>query len=501
RKSLINLISTPRRDDDFVQTSFQECCFDHGLNYDCKIRGAKHRQIVMDWKRRKTVTPIWRPLCTQSSSSQECLAKELQVGEDGKLEDGHAQTQDTREDGEASTGHAEPTFSSKAFQDSDKGRAPEGESVPSEEKHSISVEVGASLMRFIKGKGGSIQKSIEEEMEVKVIFPSSKKEDFIVIEGISAESVSRAAERIQVIIDKAVKSPNLDYSHFISLPLAIYPELVDKLLNFQKSVLGTNNANENENLDSDLNGDSSEDEDKDRELDGASDVTVKLNIASDTERVKVDLTNIPRVSYPTRASRPSELKASEPSALSELGIEKSIFIKPKMFHLTVLMLKLWNKDRVDAAVEVLQSVSSKVLEALDNRAVSVRLKGLECMRGSLAKARVVYAPIEEIGGEGRILRACQVIVDAFVEAGLVLEKDAQQKLKLHATVMNARHRKREKRTRKLDSFDARGIFEQFGSEEWGVYLIREAHLSQRFVYDENGYYHCCTSIPFPKEGN
>ncbi|VFQ91633.1 unnamed protein product, partial [Cuscuta campestris] len=22
--------------------------------------------------------------------------------------------------------------------------------------------------------------------------------------------------------------------------------------------------------------------------------------------------------------------------------------------------------------------------------------------------------------------------------------------------------------------------------------------SQRFVYDENGYYHCCASIPFPE---
>lgn len=37
-----------------------------------------------------------------------------------------------------------------------------------------------------------------------------------------------------------------------------------------------------------------------------------------------------------------------------LGVEKSIFIKPKTFHLTVLMLKLWNKDRVEAAAEVLR---------------------------------------------------------------------------------------------------------------------------------------------------
>lgn len=69
----------------------------------------------------------------------------------------------------------------------------------------FSIQVGASLIRFIKGKGydilqgisfrlkiyvlctyfitlpirGSTQKNIEEEMGVTIIFPSSKKEDSI----------------------------------------------------------------------------------------------------------------------------------------------------------------------------------------------------------------------------------------------------------------------------------------------------------------------------------
>lgn len=32
----------------------------------------------------------------------------------------------------------------------------------------------------------------------------------------------------------------------------------------------------------------------------------------------------------------------------------------------------------------------------------------DCMRGSLAKARVLYAPVEEIGSEDRLLRACRI---------------------------------------------------------------------------------------------
>uniref|UniRef100_A0A7N2LM24 A-kinase anchor protein 7-like phosphoesterase domain-containing protein n=1 Tax=Quercus lobata TaxID=97700 RepID=A0A7N2LM24_QUELO len=325
-------------------------------------------------------------------------------------------------------------------------------------------------------------------MGVKIIFPSSKKDDSITIEGPSIESVNSASEKIQTIIDEAVKSPNLEYSHFISLPLAVHPELVNKLLNFQNSILGNSDGCPDGNRDSDSNEDATDNEVGHRQLDKQPDVAVELKTDDDNEHVKVNRSKIPLVSYAPKASKSSLLSA-------DLGIDKSIFIKPKTFHLTVLMLKLWNKDRVSAAAE---SISSKVMDALDNRPVSIRLKGLDCMRGSLAKARVLYAPVEEIGSEERLLRACQVITDAYVEAGLVLEKDANQKLKLHATVMNARHRERKKWTRNADSFDARGIFKQFGSEEWGEYLIREAHLSQRFTIDENGYYHCCASIPFPE---
>ncbi|KAF2576939.1 hypothetical protein F2Q68_00003045, partial [Brassica cretica] len=146
------------------------------------------------------------------------------------------------------------------------------------------------------------------------------------------------------------------------------------------------------------------------------------------------------------------------------------------------------------ARDVLKSISPSVMDALDNQPIFIRLKGLDCMRGSLAKARVLYIPVEEIGDEGRLL---QVITDAFVKAGLVLEKDANQSLKLHATVMNARHRKRKDKRKKMDTFDAREIHKQFGNEDWGEYLIQEAHLSQRFVFDKSGYYRCCASIPFP----
>ncbi|KAH9301441.1 hypothetical protein KI387_013024, partial [Taxus chinensis] len=228
----------------------------------------------------------------------------------------------------------------------------------------------------------------------------------------------------------AVKGPNLQYSHFVSLPLAIHPTLVEKLTNFQKSVLTLSGYVEKEVIDAESAStvESSED-------DSQENYEVKVDVEDGNVGAKLDLEGVST----------GDMQVKPPTFYSEskknLGIDKSIFIKPATFHLTVLMLKLWNKERVAAAAEVLQKVSSQVKEALENRPIAVRLKGLEIMRGKPEKAHVLYAPVEEVGGGERLQHACRVIIDAFVEAGLVMQKDATVSLKLHATLMNTSHRK------------------------------------------------------------
>ncbi|CDY20189.1 BnaA01g28130D [Brassica napus] len=236
------------------------------------------------------------------------------------------------------------------------------------------------------------------------------------------------------------------FTHFISLPLAIYPELTQKVEAFRNYILGDNNDKK-----------------------------------------------------PLKFQRTLD---------AEMGIEKSMFISPNSLHLTVVMLKLENKEAVDAAQDILKSVSASVRHALDNRPVFIRLKGLDCMNGSLDKTRVLYAPVEEVGGDGRLLRACSIllsrrayfyaylfdiIIDAFVNVGFA-GKDAKSRLKLHVTMMNATYRKDKS---KGMTFDGREIHKEFGRTDWGEYLIREAQISKRFWYDANGYFHCCGSLPFP----
>ncbi|XP_022149236.1 uncharacterized protein LOC111017681 isoform X3 [Momordica charantia] len=480
---------------DSLQVSFQGHYAYNGLSLYTNMTGRKEFRSAADQKKkRKTISQAWRPVCTHASPSEDLSVKDGRVeSKDGnqiqQMDCSSVSAQQVTEVAEETKVVTDLSVGSSAFPNKSGDTNVEGQSVASSEKFSVKVDVGSSLIRFVRGKSGSTQEKIEEEMGIKIMIPSSKKEEFVVIEGNSVDSVTKASEKIQSIIDEAIKSPSLDYSHFVSLPLAIHPELVEKLINFQNSILGSSESCLDEVEDSDTNEDNTDNEVEDQQTVKAPDVAVELKVEDQSEQIKVNI-NIPLVSYAP--------KASKTAAPSDLGIDKSIFIKPKTFHLTVLMLKLWNKERVDAASEVLKGISSKVMDALDNKPVLIRLKGLDCMRGSLAKARVLYAPVEEIGDDGRLLRACQVITDAFTEAGLVLEKDAKQKLKLHATVMNARHRKRNKRKKKSDSFDAREILKQYGSKEWGVYHIREAHLSQRFAFDETGYYHCCASIPFPE---
>ncbi|XP_043705095.1 uncharacterized protein LOC122654897 [Telopea speciosissima] len=518
--------------------SFQRCNTFSGLTYYTRKMGGRNdgRNVMDPHKKRKGVTAVWRPVSTQSIPFEGCSAKDVNIetgahyGE--KLEVG-AQVQKLdccsstpvpnvkvlKTEGETIHELVESLTSKLCY---DQDVAPEEDTatpsttvkvelVALEEDNttpSANVRVESlypSLFNPHDTEPGETtnkeqvkeDRALKSDLEESINLVESERHSVTVeVSSLSCAEFTFPFFFFSLVVSsmcemQAIKSPSLDYSHFVSLPLAIHPVLVDKLINFQNSVLGNCSTKQDENLKSDSNGDTSEDgEDKDDPLDAGRDVAINLKVEDASEHVKVQINKIPFVSYPP--------KASKSSILTDSGIDKSIFIKPKTFHLTVLMLKLWNKERVAAASEVLQRVSPKVLDALDGRPISVRLKGLECMRGSPAKARVLYAPVEEIGGEDRLLRACQVIIDAYVEADLVLEKDAQQKLKLHATVMNARHRKRKTRTKKFDSFDARGIVKQHGSEEWGEYLIREAHLSQRFVFDENGYYHCCASIPFPE---
>lgn len=146
---------------------------------------------------------------------------------------------------------------------------------------------------------------------------------------------------------QAVNSPSLDYSHFISLPLAIHPELVDKLVNFQKSVLGIGDAHLDENADSDSSEDTSDNGDKDRKLNKRPnvvgddnelvkvdvksigekpDVAVECKVGDDNKHVDVDIKSIPLVSYTPKAAKSSFVSGEKPSRFYDAPMLNQLYI-------------------------------------------------------------------------------------------------------------------------------------------------------------------------------
>jgi activating signal cointegrator complex subunit 1 len=103
------------------------------------------------YKKQKMVNLVWRPISTQTSSVIAEAGNEVQ----------------------------EVAQCSKSSDVSKEVIEGETASVVSAGKHSVSLEVGASLIKFIRGKEGTTQMKLEEEMGVKIILPSSRNKDHI----------------------------------------------------------------------------------------------------------------------------------------------------------------------------------------------------------------------------------------------------------------------------------------------------------------------------------
>ena len=136
---------------------------------------------------------------------------------------------------------------------------------------------------------------------------------------------------------QAIKSPSLDYSHFVSLPLAIHPELVEKLINFQNSILGSSESCLDEAEDSDTNEDNTDNEVEVQDTVKEPDVAVELKVDDKQEHVKVNI-NIPVVSYPPKASKtntPSGMITTEHSKGPKTCISHRSIGTAQFFNMTV----------------------------------------------------------------------------------------------------------------------------------------------------------------------
>ncbi|KAG2486288.1 hypothetical protein HYH03_014993 [Edaphochlamys debaryana] len=318
----------------------------------------------------------------------------------------------------------------------------------------------SELFPFLIGREGRTRKRIEAETGASLAIPRKPAGPGgaagagggggeVTIKGPTRAAVSSAYVRCQLAMAEALGGRHLDYNFFLSLPLAS-PAAVRQFEAFRRAVL-----------------------------------------------------NDPKVCPPSGSS----------------GLDPSVFMAPPHLHLTLAMLKLYSDEARHRAAQVLDSLQPRVAALLEGRPLKVHLQGLEYMNDDPSAMHVLYLKVhdqtdpEAEGGSGGPLEGlcgpleglCDAVVEAFGGAGLLLPQD-DRKVKLHATIINTRYRKRTDGAGAGGSagggggrperqpFDGRALLQEHGRLDLGIHTIEALHLSQRGAYGEDGYYRCAKRL-------
>ncbi|KAI9599154.1 AKAP7 2'5' RNA ligase-like domain-containing protein [Syncephalis fuscata] len=126
------------------------------------------------------------------------------------------------------------------------------------------------------------------------------------------------------------------------------------------------------------------------------------------------------------------------------GIDESIFVKPERLHLTLGILLLDSKEKIDQAINTLQELSTEIDAILNNQPLMVEINGLKLMKGTPDNAHVMYVEAKDSSGD-RLDKISALLRERFNQAGLLLEAD--RPLKLHLTIINTTHRGKTTTTR------------------------------------------------------
>eukprot|EP00727_Mastigamoeba_balamuthi_P003458 m51a1_g13109 putative activating signal cointegrator 1 complex subunit 1 (167) ;mRNA; f:36-595 len=166
------------------------------------------------------------------------------------------------------------------------------------------------------------------------------------------------------------------------------------------------------------------------------------------------------------------------------------------------MLRLHGQTALARACGALEGVGAEVARELAG--ARVRVEGLGYMNDDPADVDVLYACVREDEGCAALQRAAAVVRGALDRAGMLDERQKEQGLKLHATVINTKHRRQQKTLdpatgedlpQERISFDARRVLAEFGGFYFGDMDVRCFHLSKRGSYDSDGYFSKVVTIP------
>ncbi|XP_060517084.1 activating signal cointegrator 1 complex subunit 1-like [Cylas formicarius] len=175
------------------------------------------------------------------------------------------------------------------------------------------------------------------------------------------------------------------------------------------------------------------------------------------------------------------------------GVHESIFQCPKKLHLTINVCVLLDETEKNEAVNALNSYKTEVLDQLLGKVGPLKLDiaGLDCMNGNVKKVNVLYAKakIANESGEFSLQSIVNGLSNHLYHRGL--NKEYQENVKLHMTIMNTKYRKvsgsPKRKCRRL-SFDATKIIEKYKDYTFGQCNFDSIHLSHITSKGDDGFY-------------
>jgi activating signal cointegrator complex subunit 1 len=234
----------------------------------------------------------------------------------------------------------------------------------------------------------------------------------------------------------------------------------------------------------------------------------RLSIIISTTRLKTPSTHFLSIPFTFENFKMKQTEFKEKvmkACASDRGMDATIFQSEDKLHLTICTLSLLGEPDIDQAYNLLEDCRKTFMKELlvNSKSLDVHIKGLEYMNDDPSQADVIYAKVCQAQASPNSLDLLQQIADQlmnkFVEAGL--SKKQYDRVKLHVTVINSLMRKENKsmedQNKERVSFDARNVLKQFGDFDFGVYTLREIHLSIRHTTNTNtGYYDFVSKVNF-----
>ncbi|KAK9721481.1 activating signal cointegrator 1 complex subunit, variant 2 [Basidiobolus ranarum] len=171
-------------------------------------------------------------------------------------------------------------------------------------------------------------------------------------------------------------------------------------------------------------------------------------------------------------------------------VDPNMFTHVHSLHITIGMLRLISPEDILAAGKILKELTESVNDCVKDRSLLIRLAGLAIMDSSSENTNVLYARVEEVEADGRLMSLIDLLRARFKEAGYLV--DTHSTFKIHVTLINSKYASTDERK----SFDSTLILRQFGDTDFGSVKLPDIRLAKRAL-DRNMEYICESKISLP----